>query len=108
LLSFFIWEGNTMYLTWDAVVAILRELKDGVPAFAISFDYMDEAVVARTTGDPQVTAFVERFAAVGAPWHCGIDDLPALAKEAGLAIGDVAKVSDLHRTYWPGASIHRV
>lgn len=106
--SFFIWEGNTMYLTWDAVVAILRELKDGVPAFAISFDYMDEAVVARTTGDPQVTAFVERFAAMGAPWHCGIDDLPALAKEAGLAIGDVAKVAELHRAYWPGRPLDSI
>jgi methyltransferase (TIGR00027 family) len=99
--SFFIWEGNTMYLTRDAVVAVLRELKDGVPVFAISFDYMDEAVVARTTGDPQVTAFVERFAAMGAPWHCGIDDLPALAKEAGLAVADVANVAELHRTFWP-------
>jgi methyltransferase (TIGR00027 family) len=106
--SFFIWEGNTMYLTRDAVVAILRELKDGVPSLAISFDYMDEATVARTTGDPQVTAFVERFAAMGAPWHCGIDDLPALAKETGLGIADVAKVSELHRTYWPGRPLDSV
>jgi methyltransferase (TIGR00027 family) len=106
--SFFIWEGNTMYLTRDAVVTVLRELKDGVPALAVSFDFMDEAVVARTTGDPQITAFVERFAAMGAPWHCGIDDLPALAKEAGLAIADVAKVAELHRTYWPDKPIELV
>ena len=69
---------------------------------------MDEAVVGRTTGDPQVTAFVERFAAMGAPWHCGIDDLPALAREAGLAVADVAKVAELHRTFWPDKPMESV
>jgi methyltransferase (TIGR00027 family) len=106
--SFFIWEGNTMYLTKPAVMKVLRELKDGVPAFAISFDYMDEAVVARTTGDPQVTAFVERFAAMGAPWTFGIDDLPALAKEARLAIADMTTVAELHRAHWPGRPLNSV
>src|SRR5262249_44549191 len=60
--SFFIWEGNTMYLTRPAVMKVLRDLKDAVRRFAISFDYMDEAVVGMTTGDTGATAFVERFA----------------------------------------------
>jgi hypothetical protein len=86
----------------------LSELREGVPLLAISFDYMDEAAVARTTGDPVVTAFVERFAAMGAPWHCGIDDLPALSKESGLEIADVAKVAELHRAYWPDKPVESV
>jgi methyltransferase (TIGR00027 family) len=106
--SFFVWEGNTMYLTRDAVMAVLWELKDGVPAFSLSFDYMDEAVVARTTGDPQTTSVVERFAAMGAPWHFGIDDLPALANEARLTIADVATVAELHRAYWPGRPLDSI
>ena len=98
----FIWEGNTMYLTKGPVMQVLAELKESVPAFGLSFDFMDWAVVGRTTGDAKVTTFVERFAAMGAPWHFGIDDLPALAEEAGLAVADVTTVADLHRRYWPG------
>lgn len=106
--SFFIWEGNTMYLTKGPVMQVLAELKESVPAFAISFDFMDEAVVARTTGDPQVTTFVERFAAMGAPWHLGIDDATALAREARLAVADVSTVASLHRAYWPDKPIDSI
>jgi methyltransferase (TIGR00027 family) len=106
--TFFIWEGNTMYLTKGPVMQVLAELRESLPGFAISFDFMDEAVVSRTTGDPQVTAFVERFAAMGAPWTYGIDDLPALAKEARLAVADVVKAAELHRNYWPGRPLDSV
>ena len=44
-------------------------------AFSIAFDYMDTSVVAKTTGEAGATTFVERFAAMGAPWHYGIDDV---------------------------------
>ena len=106
--TFFIWEGNTMYLTKGPVMQVLAELKESVPAFGLSFDFMDWAVVGRTTGDAQVTTFVERFAAMGAPWHLGIDDLPALAQEARLAVADVTTVAELHRTYWPGRPLDSV
>jgi methyltransferase (TIGR00027 family) len=99
--SFFIWEGNTMYLTKEAAIKVLRDLKARVRQFSISFDYMDEAVVARTTGELQATAFVERFAAMGAPWHYGIDDLEALAAETGLTVADAATIGELHRKFWP-------
>ena len=39
--SFFIWEGNTMYLTEADAMKVLRDLKAGVRAFSIAFDYMD-------------------------------------------------------------------
>jgi O-methyltransferase involved in polyketide biosynthesis len=99
--SFFIWEGNTMYLTRAAAMKVLSDLTRSVRAFSIAFDYMDEAVVACTTGDPETTGFVERFAAMGAPWHYGIDDLQAVAREAGMQVADCMTVADLYRTYWP-------
>jgi methyltransferase (TIGR00027 family) len=99
--SFFIWEGNTMYLSEAAVVAVLRDLRRCVREFSISFDYMDTAVVARTTNEPGTTGFVERFAAMGAPWHYGIDDLEALARTTGMAVADAVTVGDLHRKFWP-------
>jgi methyltransferase (TIGR00027 family) len=98
--SFFIWEGNTMYLTEAAVIKVLNDLRGWVRQFSISFDYMDEAVVARTTGDAGTTSFVERFAAMGAPWHFGIDDLEALAVETGMTVADATTVGDLHRQFW--------
>jgi O-methyltransferase involved in polyketide biosynthesis len=97
-----------MYLTRDAVMKVLTDLRKGVRAFSISFDYMDEAVVTRTTGDPQTTAFVERFAAMGAPWHCGINDLDALAQEAGMSVVDAVTLAELHRAYWPGRPLDSI
>ena len=99
--AFFIWEGNTMYLTRAAVMKVLGELKARLPKFSISFDYMDEAVVARATGELQTSAFVERFAAMGAPWHFGINDLEGLADKAAMIVADVVTVAELHRTFWP-------
>jgi methyltransferase (TIGR00027 family) len=99
--SFFIWEGNTMYLTRPDVMKVLGDLKENLRSFAISFDYMDEAVVEMTTGEVGATGFVERFAAMGAPWHYGIDDLQAVAREARMQVADCMTVADLYRTYWP-------
>jgi len=106
--SFFIWEGNTMYLTPTHVMKVLNDLKDNVRRFAISFDYMDEAVVGMTTGEEGATAFVERFAGMGAPWTYGLDDLPALAREAGLAVADATTVGKLFRLYWPDRPMQSV
>jgi methyltransferase (TIGR00027 family) len=102
--SFFIWEGNTMYLIEETAIQVLTELEANLPAFSISFDYMDETAVSRTTGEPGATAFVERFAAMGAPWTYGIDDLEAVAAEAGLTIADRATIGELHRKFWPERS----
>ena len=106
--SFFIWEGNSMYLIRPTVMKVLADLRERVRQFAISFDYMDEAVVARTTGERGTTAFVERFAAMGAPWHFGIDDLDALADEAAMTIADAVTVGHLHRAYWPDRPLESI
>jgi methyltransferase (TIGR00027 family) len=106
--SFFIWEGNTMYLTEADATKVLRDLRAHVRQFSISFDYMDKAVVARTTGELQTTAFVERFAAMGAPWHYGLDDLEALAAETGLTVAGAATIGELHRKFWPERSLESI
>jgi O-methyltransferase involved in polyketide biosynthesis len=90
-----------MYLTEADATKVLRELRARVRRFSISFDYMDKAVVARTTGEQGTTTFVERFAAMGAPWQHGIDDLEALAAETGLTVADAATIGELYRKFWP-------
>jgi methyltransferase (TIGR00027 family) len=99
--SFFLWEGNSMYLTRSAVVKVLTELADGVSRFSLAWDYMTEEVIAGTTGDQATTDFVNRFAAMSAPWRFGCNDLDALAREAGLAVVDVVSLAALHRALWP-------
>jgi len=97
----FIWEGNTMYLTAAAVNQVLADITRHVKQFTISFDYMSEEVIAKATGDPEVTSLVERFASMGAPWNYGISDVRSLAEKAAATMLENVKIADLHRVYWP-------
>ena len=99
--AYFIWEGNTMYLTGASVRKVLADIRKCVGQFNISFDYMAEEVIAHTTGDQRISNFVARFAAMGAPWRFGINDLDALAEETAMTVVDKLKIAELHRTYWP-------
>jgi len=98
--TYFIWEGNTMYLPMENVKGLLRELKASLRQFRVSFDYMAEAVVSKTTGDPGITSLVESFAAMGAPWLSGIRDIHALASELHLSVIEDFKTAELYRSYW--------
>jgi methyltransferase (TIGR00027 family) len=106
--AYFIWEGNTMYLTGASVRKILADLRKRVGQFTISFDYMAEEVIARTTGDQRTSKFVERFAAMGAPWRFGVNDIEALAQEAAMTIVDNVRIAELHRTYWPSQPLDAI
>ena len=100
--SYFIWEGNTMYLPAEANKRILAEIRNRVRRFRLSFDYMAEEVIAKTTGDPGITRLVESFAAMGAPWLSGFRDVRNLARELQLTLIENVKTADLFRTYWSG------
>jgi methyltransferase (TIGR00027 family) len=97
--TYFIWEGNTMYLPLDSVKHIILELRRYVQRFRLSFDYMAEAVISKTTGDPGITRLVESFAGMGAPWLSGIRDIHALARELSLNLVENFKTSELCRAY---------
>jgi methyltransferase (TIGR00027 family) len=106
--TYVIWEGNTMYLKRPAVLEVLTDLRSSVGELAISFDYLTEAVIDYATGDDQTSAFVRRFAEMGAPWQFGIDDLAALAGDAGLIVVDKIKTADLYRTFWPSRPLDSI
>lgn len=101
----FIWEGNTMYLPEEAVRRVMRLIATRVEQFTLSFDYMVPEVIAKTTGNAAITAVVERFAAMGAPWTFGIDNVPALARDAGLSVAEIRKTGDLYRAYRPARPV---
>jgi O-methyltransferase involved in polyketide biosynthesis len=100
--TYFIWEGNTMYLPLASTKNVLTQLRKCVKRFRISFDYMADAVISKTTGDPGITSLVESFANMGAPWLSGIPDVQRLAGELSLNVIENFKTADLCRTYWVG------
>jgi len=103
--SYVIWEGNTMYLNRPEVLKVLTDLRNKVVKFAISFDYLTEAVINYATGDERISAFTKHFADMDAPWTFGIDDLDALAGDAGLTVVDDVKTAELFRTFWPNRQL---
>src|SRR5262249_25587090 len=100
--TYFIWEGNTMYLPLDSIRHLLAELRVHVKRFRLSFDYMSESVIAKTTGDQAITRLVESFANMGAPWVSGIRDVGTLARELSLNVIENFKTSELYHRYWRG------
>jgi methyltransferase (TIGR00027 family) len=84
--TYFIWEGNTMYLTQSEIRALLDKLKAGVPRFRISFDYLSEELVQGSTGFRGAKELVSGFEEMGAPWVSGFSDLQQLAARTRLEI----------------------
>jgi hypothetical protein len=76
-----------------------------VRRFRLSFDYMAEAVISKTTGDPGTTSLVQSFARMGAPWLSGIRDIRSLAYELRLNLVENFKTAELYQAYWPGRPI---
>jgi methyltransferase (TIGR00027 family) len=97
--TYLIWEGNVMYLPLEKMKHTLRELRTHVKRFQVSFDYMAEAVISKTTGDAGVTSLVESFAAMGAPWLSGIRDIQVLAREMKLNLVENFKTLELCQRY---------
>jgi methyltransferase (TIGR00027 family) len=96
-----IWEGNTMYLDDGAVRRVLNDLMGEFQRCSASFDFFAEDVIQNQTGDPEITRVVERFAAMGAPWTYGIDDLSEIAANCGAKVIDRVTLAELHRSFWP-------
>ena len=97
--TYFIWEGNVMYMPLAADKQTMLQLKQHVKQFRLSFDYLTEAVVTKTTGDAGLTILVESFEAMRAPWVSGIDDLQSLAREVGLRVVENFTTGELYRKY---------
>ena len=84
--TFFIWEGNTMYIPADVILGFLSRLRAGVSRFRISFDYVSEEMIQRKTGFAGAGNLVSGFENIGAPWMTGFADIHRVAEQTGLAI----------------------
>ena len=97
--TYFIWEGNVMYMPLANNKQTMGELKRHVKRFRLSFDYFTESVITKTTGDASLTVLVESFEAMGAPWVSGIHDIHVLAREMGLQVVENFTTGELYLKY---------
>jgi methyltransferase (TIGR00027 family) len=97
--TYLIWEGNVMYMPLAIDKQTMLLLKRHVPRFRLSFDYMTESVITKTTGFTSLTVLVESFEAMDAPWVSGIDDIDGLAGEVGLRVVENRTTGQLYRKY---------
>jgi methyltransferase (TIGR00027 family) len=97
--TYFIWEGNVMYMPLATDKHTMRQLKQHVKRFRLSFDYLTQPVITKTTGDAGLTALVESFEAMDAPWVSGIDDIYCLAGDLGLRVVENHTTGELYRKY---------
>jgi methyltransferase (TIGR00027 family) len=97
--TYLIWEGNVMYMPLANDKETMRQLKRYVKRFRLSFDYLSESVITKTTGDASLTVLVESFEAMDAPWVSGIDDIHSLADELDLPVVENTTTGELYRKY---------
>lgn len=97
--TYLIWEGNVMYMPIATDKQTMLQLQRHVQRFRLSFDYLTESVVTKTTGDASLTGLVESFAAMDAPWVSGIDNIDSLAGELGLRVVENMTTGQLYRKY---------
>ena len=98
--TYVIWEGNTMYLPLEKMEQTLATLRRHVTRFQISFDYMADSVISRTTGDQGITRLVDSFAEMGAPWLTGVRDIRSFAHELNMDLIENFETLELHHRYW--------
>lgn len=97
--TYLIWEGNTMYLPEEIDKTVMEQLREHLRQFRLSFDYMAEAMITKTTGKLGLTRMVENFANMDAPWITGFDNIQALANEMKLRVIENFKTAELYQAY---------
>lgn len=93
--TYFIWEGNTMYIPVEAIVSFLTRLRTEVLRFRISFDYLSEEMIQRNTGFEGAVNLVDGFAKMGAPWVTGFAGIQRVAGETSLTVLENKWVSEV-------------
>ena len=97
--TYLIWEGNVMYMPLANDKHTMLQLRRHLKRFRLSFDYLTESVITKTTGDADLTTLVESFEAMQAPWLSGIDDIHTLARELELRVVENFTTGELYRNY---------
>lgn len=99
--TYFLWEGNTTLLPKKDVISVLEQIRDNLEHFRLSFDYMSEKVISRTTGDRELNDYIDKYESMYAPWLTGFENIETLAQELGLKTIENFSTAELHKQYRP-------
>lgn len=103
--TYFLWEGNTTLLAKKDVIFILEQIRDNLQSFKLSFDYMSEQVIARTTGYQDINDYIDKYESMYTPWITGFENIETLANDLNLKIIDNFSTAELHQQYRPQRSL---
>lgn len=103
--TYFLWEGNTTLLAKKDVIFVLEQIRDNVKSFRLSFDYMSEQVILRTTGYQDINDYIDKYESMYAPWITGFDKIATLAEELNLKLIENFSTADLYAQYRPHRSL---
>ena len=105
LQTYFLWEGNTTLIAKKDVIFVLEQIRENVKSFKLSFDYMSEKVIARTTGYQDINDYIDKYESIYTPWITGFENIETLAKDLNLKIIDNFSNAELHQQYRPHRSL---
>ncbi|NJK67376.1 MAG: class I SAM-dependent methyltransferase [Microcoleus sp. CSU_2_2] len=103
--TYFLWEGNTTLIAKKNVIFVLEQIRDNFKDFKLSFDYMSEQVIARTTGYQDINDYIDKYESMYTPWITGFESIETLAEDLKLKIIDNFSTADLHQQYRPHRSL---
>ncbi|MEG3939582.1 class I SAM-dependent methyltransferase [Microcoleus sp. S36b_A3] len=103
--TYFLWEGNTTLLAKKDVILTLEQIRYNVKSFRLSFDYMSERVILRTTGYQDINDYIDKYESMYAPWITGFENIATLADELNLKVIENFSTADLHAQYRPRRSL---
>jgi methyltransferase (TIGR00027 family) len=99
--TYFLWEGNTTLLAKKDVISVLEQIRDNLINFRLSFDYMSEKVISRTTGDRELNDYIDKYESMYAPWITGFENIETMTQEMGLKLIENFSTAELHKQYRP-------
>lgn len=104
--AFFLWEGNSTYLTENTVQDVLAQVSRCAAGVSVAMDFMHRKVIERTTGYSDLNGYIDHLARMGAPWVSGFDDITPVADAGGLRVHDQYTAAQLAARYQPHVPLH--
>jgi methyltransferase (TIGR00027 family) len=83
--TWFLWEGNSMYLKEEHIRSVLTTIRENVDSCEISFDYLTRTLLDRSKHDSRMDG-AKAFDQLDAPWITGFDDIEGLANDVGHTV----------------------
>lgn len=103
--TYFLWEGNTTLLAKTDVIFVLETIRDNFKEFKLSFDYMSDKVISKTTGYQDINDYIEKYESMYTPWITGFESIEPVAQNLNLKIIDNFSTAELFQKYRPNHSL---